>query len=92
MSTAKMAPDLARPAGIDDLIKSTLSTTDLGKNRALYKKINKLVYDDVMIIPLYVEPRVNAFHPSIQGYATEHTLMAGITYAYPFYMNMWIKK
>ena len=92
MSTAKMAPDLARPAGIDDLIKSTLSTTDLGKNRALYKKINKLVYDDVMIIPLYVEPRVNAFHPSIQGYATEHTLMAGSTYAYPFYMNMWIKK
>jgi ABC-type transport system substrate-binding protein len=88
--SSNFAPDMARPAGLDDLVVKSLRTKDPAENKAIFKQLNKMVYDDVMLWPLYVEPRVNAFHKTMKNYKTfnKHMLAA----YYPLYMEIWLDK
>ena len=89
LSTAPNAPDMARPAGFDDLVDKLLMAKDLETLKARFKPINKMIYDEVMCSPLYVYPFIYALHKSVNNYD-------GINdYGGPFvprYAEMWLSK
>jgi len=57
-STAKHAPDMARPEGIDEIIQKAVRTRDKGGQKALMLQASKMLYDDVTFIPLNLEARL----------------------------------
>ena len=88
-SSASEAPDMARAPGFDDLVDKVLMARDTETQKALFKQINRLIHDEVMVIPLNVEPRINAFHKSVQNIETYY---GGFEGSYPRFLEIWLSK
>ena len=89
LTSAPNAPDMARPAGFDDLVDKALLAKDIETQKAIFHQINQMIYDEVMCIPLNVEPRLHAFDKSVQNWDTYNP------YNGPFfsrYVDMWLSK
>ena len=87
LSTARHIPDTARPAGYDAIVNKALAEKDNEAQKALIHQASKLMYDDITIIPMYVEARLWAFHEKVKGYKFGgHTMDTGI------FTNAWINK
>jgi len=89
LSSAISAPDMKRPAGFDDLVNKLLMAKDLEDQKDIFKKINRIVMDEVMYIPINVEPRLLAFHKSIQNFDKFNYYTGPFV---PRYSEMWISK
>jgi ABC-type transport system substrate-binding protein len=89
LSTAVYAPDTKRPAGFDELVNKLLMAKDLKSQKDIFKKINRMVMDEVMYIPINVEPRIVAFHKSIRGYENFNDYTGPWV---PRMSDMWISK
>ncbi len=77
---------LARPAGIQPLIDAAMATPTL--QAALVQKVEDLIYDNVMVIPLYSTSTLYALSPVVQdppiGFYADPTEWS--------LANMWLKK
>lgn len=67
LSTVKHAPDMARPDGLDDVIKKAIATPDEAEQKQLIMKASKLIYDDVTFIPFNLEARLMATSEAMTG-------------------------
>jgi peptide/nickel transport system substrate-binding protein len=89
LSTAVYAPDTKRPDGFDELVNKLLMAKDLKSQKDIFKKINRMVMDEVMYIPINVEPRIVAFHKSIRNYEKFNDYTGPWV---PRMSDMWISK
>lgn len=67
-STSAVMVDVARTPGFDDLIHQALVEPDADKLTALLQEMDKLVYDDAMVIPVSHGLFNTAFSPLLKGY------------------------
>ncbi|MBW1862902.1 MAG: ABC transporter substrate-binding protein [Deltaproteobacteria bacterium] len=89
ISTAPIMPDMARPAGFDDLVNKLLMAKDLETKKTVVNKINKMVVDEVMYIPLGDKTRVMVFNESVQNYEKFNYYTGPFV---PRYGDMWLSK
>lgn len=65
-SKAPFFADVARTPGWDDLIEQALHESDMKKVESLLQQMEKLAYDDAMLIPLWPEPWIVAYKPTLK--------------------------
>lgn len=58
--------DTRRTPGWDDLIDQAMQQKDMGKVNSILQKMERLAYDDVMLIPLWPEPMILSYHTSVK--------------------------
>ena len=52
-----------------ELMLKSMETTDFDERKALFKKIHKMMVEDVPVIGLYYNPVVDAVGPAVEGYS-----------------------
>jgi peptide/nickel transport system substrate-binding protein len=62
------APVTLRPPGVDDNIAKALQTPDPAIVENLLRKVNKLVYDDITFIPVYVQVRISVTKKNVHDF------------------------
>ncbi len=60
-------PGVARPEGFEDLLQQALAEEDPAKQMALLEQMEKLAYDDLMLIPLWNMPILSVDDGSIDN-------------------------
>ena len=88
MSKARHVPDMARPAGLDDLVKKALVSKDPETQKALMNQAAKILHDDATFIPLNVEARLFIMDKDVHDYVFATYVQPGVD----THTNTWISK
>jgi len=60
-------PGLKRPAGFDNFLQQALTLDDPNKIVPILEKMEKLAYDNVMLVPLWTGPFIYIAHPDVKN-------------------------
>jgi ABC-type transport system substrate-binding protein len=82
------APVTVRPAGVDDAILKASRPADPDTEIKFLRQVNKLIYDDVTFIPLYVSARLSVMKKYV------HDLKYGVykADAHELFTHAWMSK
>jgi peptide/nickel transport system substrate-binding protein len=69
LSTSPWLPELARTAGLDDLLLKATSAESTGEKVKATQAAIKAMYDDVMVIPVWSEVVTYVFDPVVQNFS-----------------------
>ncbi|MBN1848423.1 MAG: ABC transporter substrate-binding protein [Deltaproteobacteria bacterium] len=56
-----------RPPGFQELLNQAIEERNFAKQTELCQKVIKVIYDEVIMIPLWSQPEIAAMHPSLHG-------------------------
>jgi peptide/nickel transport system substrate-binding protein len=88
-SNANQYQYVVRPKGIDDLIEKAKSLRDQNSIIPITRQISKLIYDDVTIIPLWMNPRIVVQSKSVHN---ADWFIDGDAYLSDYGRRTWLKK
>jgi peptide/nickel transport system substrate-binding protein len=67
LSSSRWLPEVARPAGLDDLLQAATSTESTEEKVKATQAAVKKIYDDITVIPLEVQVISRAYQPAVQN-------------------------
>ncbi|MFC1892337.1 ABC transporter substrate-binding protein [Thermodesulfobacteriota bacterium] len=65
-SKTPVRADVRRTPGFDDLMEQAMQEKDMGRVTSLVQKMEKLAYDDAMLIPLWPEPMILGYNAIVK--------------------------